>query len=196
VAPAVLGRGLIATELLVVFTPLYLALLLNERVGGDHTDLVGGTALIIGPLPIAGGVVTFALFWLAMRRRGETWGDVGLARPAGWPRTVAMALVISLSVFVAVAFVVNPIIADLDLAPRDMSRFERLQDSLPTLIINIGFMWLTAAFLEELLWRGYLINRLGSWTCSVGTPGSPKDGCCWPVRYCSRCPILPRARRG
>jgi membrane protease YdiL (CAAX protease family) len=42
----------------------------------------------------------------------------------------------------------------------DNSRFDILHGNLPNLILNVVAAWFTAAFLEELLWRGYLMNRL------------------------------------
>jgi hypothetical protein len=41
-----------------------------------------------------------------------------------------------------------------------MSRFDPLRGNLPNLIINVVAMWFTAGFVEEFLWRGYLMNRL------------------------------------
>ena len=47
-----------------------------------------------------------------------------------------------------------------DVVPPDMSRFGVLQGSLPNLILNVVVIWITAGFVEELIWRGYLMNRL------------------------------------
>jgi membrane protease YdiL (CAAX protease family) len=43
---------------------------------------------------------------------------------------------------------------------QELSRFAFLRGDLPNLIINVLAMWFTAGFIEELLWRGYLMNRL------------------------------------
>jgi hypothetical protein len=42
----------------------------------------------------------------------------------------------------------------------DNSRFDILHGNLPNLILNVVAVWFTAAFFEELVWRGYLMNRL------------------------------------
>lgn len=41
-----------------------------------------------------------------------------------------------------------------------MSHFDYLTDNLPTLFVNMVLMWITAGFIEEFLWRGYLVERL------------------------------------
>ena len=41
-----------------------------------------------------------------------------------------------------------------------MSRFNYLEGNLPNLIIQLVIIWITAAFLEEFIFRGYLLNRL------------------------------------
>ncbi len=56
--------------------------------------------------------------------------------------------------------VVNPIVGALGLTDRDLRRLDILEDDAPTLVVNLLVMWITAALLEELLFRGYLINRL------------------------------------
>jgi membrane protease YdiL (CAAX protease family) len=89
------------------------------------------------------------------------WGEFGLARPQSWWRTVLMGLGVALAILGAVTLVINPITRALpSLASRDMSRFAPLEGSLPNLIVNLVGMLITAAFLEEFLWRGYLMKRL------------------------------------
>ena len=83
------------------------------------------------------------------------------ARPKNWLRTVLVSLAVALGILGAVVLVINPMVKAFPNAePRDMSMYSHLTGSLPTLIINVVLMWVTAGFLEELLWRGYLMNRL------------------------------------
>jgi hypothetical protein len=150
-------------EIVVVFAPLYLSLIISESIGSDHVTLGRNIVLLGGPLTFLGLIISLLLFWGAARRRGASWSDFGVTRPKSWLRTVLKSLGVALVVFASVKLVISPItdaLVSMGFEPRDMSRFGYLTGSLPNLIINLVIMWITAAFLEELMWRGYLMNRL------------------------------------
>ena len=155
------NRLAILLEILAVFLPLYMGLIISDRSGSQHIPLGGDLALKGAPVGYLGLIVSLVALWATAKLRGAGWADVGLARPVSWFRTVLMGLAVALAVLGAVVLVINPVINALpNFEPRDMSAFGILTGNLPNLIINIVAMWFTTAFLEELLWRGYLINRL------------------------------------
>jgi membrane protease YdiL (CAAX protease family) len=155
------NRLAILLEIVVVFLPLYLAVFASDMLGSDHVPLGGDVVLLQGPLTYLGMLASLLLLWIASRLRGARWGDFAVTRPENWVRTVFLGLGVALAVLIAVVIVINPIVGALtSLAPRDMSMYGHLAGNLPNLIINVIAMWFTAGFLEELLWRGYLMNRL------------------------------------
>jgi membrane protease YdiL (CAAX protease family) len=155
------SRWAMLLELVLVFSPMTLGLMLSERTGSDQLSLGGEVVLIQGPTAFLGLAISLVFFWAASRLRGVGWGDFGLARPKSWGRTLLISLCVALAVFAAVKVIINPVIGAFpNLQPRDMSRVAPLEGSLPNLIANLVGMYITAAFLEELLWRGYLIERL------------------------------------
>ena len=148
-------------EIAVVFLPLYLGLIISDSAGSDHISLGGSVVLLGGPIAYLGLIISLVFLWAASRLRGAGWGNFGVIRPKSRFRTVLMGLGVALVFFGIVTLIINPILNAIpNLVPRDMSVFDYLTDNLPNLIINLVFMWLTAGFLEELLWRGYLMNRL------------------------------------
>ncbi|MGI9624628.1 MAG: CPBP family intramembrane glutamic endopeptidase [Acidimicrobiales bacterium] len=150
----------IAYELTIVMMPLLAAVFVSDLLESDRTDLPGGVSVIQGPLPFVGLVMTLGLLWHFSTRRGATWADFGAERPESWPRTILTALGVSLGVLAAVVVVINPVLNALSVSERDMTRFDVLYDDLPNLFVNLPIMLITAGFLEEFVFRGYLINRL------------------------------------
>ena len=153
------NRITVAIEIVVVFAPLYLALALSSRVASSIA--VGEQLAILGsPVLYAGVGVTLLFLWIASALRGAGWSEIGANRPRNWLLTIATAPAIAAVVIGAVVLIINPFIRTLGLPARNMSQFEILEGNLPTLLINLPLMWITAGFVEEVLWRGYLMNRL------------------------------------
>jgi membrane protease YdiL (CAAX protease family) len=108
-----------------------------------------------------GLVITLVLLWVFSRIRGASWHYFGLFRPKRWLLTLLQSLGIALVVFLTVRFIINPIMTALPNAGyQDLSRLDYLEGDIPNLIIMLVIIWITAAFLEELLFRGYLMNRI------------------------------------
>jgi hypothetical protein len=148
-------------EIVVVFLPFYLGLAISDRLGSDQTPLVGNVVILGGPIAYLGMIISLLFLWVASRLRGVGWGYFGLTRPKSWFRTILMSLGVTLAVLGTVIFIINPIMNALpNLPPQDRSRFDVLTGSLPNLLIQLVLVWITAAFLEEFMFRGYLMNRI------------------------------------
>ena len=109
--------------------------------------------MLVGPFAVL-AALAFAS-WL-LWRRGVTWESLGFGRPtnpgslAGW--TVALFLV---------EMTVPQLLRGLDLPPQDLSLFADLPgNTAKYLIMLIPVSWGTAAFGEELLYRGFINRRL------------------------------------
>ena len=71
------------------------------------------------------------------------------------------SLGVALAVLLTVKLIIYPLMNAIpDAGFQDLSRFDYLHGDLPNLIIMLVNIWITAAFLEEFLFRGYLMNRL------------------------------------
>ena len=87
-----------------------------------------------------------------------SWSDLGLGKPKNWwqPLLIAAAFYGVVTLFMKYA---APAIIEMGGRPG----FAHLQDipgNLPMLITGLILVWVTAAFLEELIFRAYLINTL------------------------------------
>jgi len=84
-----------------------------------------------------------------------------LIRPKSWFRTVLISLGVALAILGTVIMIINPIMkAFPDLGSQDLSSFDYLSGNLPNLVLQLLNIWITAAFLEEFMFRGYLMKRI------------------------------------
>lgn len=151
----------ILLEIVVVFLPFVLGLIISDRIGPDRISLGGNLVFLGSPITYSGLTISLIFLWIVSRLRGISWRYFGLIRPKSWFRTVLQSLGTALAVFLTVKLIINPMMNVIPNAGyQDLSRFDYLSGDLPNLIIMLVNIWITAAFLEEFLFRGYLMNRL------------------------------------
>lgn len=127
-------------------------------------------------IPISKTPELLLLAWISLRLRKLHWRDVGLSwwksGPSG-PRsqplsgggfspgvtiTVGIGLGALLETFQLV--VTQPILSRLIGRQPDLELFRRLTGNLKMTALFIALSWTLAAFGEEMVWRGYLMNRV------------------------------------
>jgi uncharacterized protein len=101
-----------------------------------------------------------ALGWISLRLRGVGWRGVGFTVPAGWRRAVALGTVAGILLEILSSFVVEPTLARLFGRTPDLSDFRPLVGNATLLVVVLVANWTLAAFGEELVYRGYLMNRV------------------------------------
>ena len=98
--------------------------------------------------------------WLSMWLRRVSWRQVGLARPSSWPRIWGAALLIGLAYDAIDIRIVLPFLHRITGEALDLSALGSLKGNLGNLLLLVAASWLSAALPEELLYRGYLLDRL------------------------------------
>ena len=139
---------------LVAFAPLLTVAVIGEWLG-DGTAL--GSVLINLAYVMSILTATVALKWF-----GSGWREIGLARPASWPKTILLGLgtmVGSLVVVLLLQAVMQNLLAP-EMAPADRSSFNPMVGNLPLFLLMTVAAWTTIAFGEEMMWRAFLINSL------------------------------------
>jgi membrane protease YdiL (CAAX protease family) len=112
-----------------------------------------------GWLPVSSTLYLLPLGWISLRLRGRRWRDVGLAPPASWTRAILVGTVAGLAMEVFSTWVTVPFLSRLTGQPPDLSDFRPLVGNLRLVLIWILPLWL-GSFAEELVHRGYLLNRV------------------------------------
>jgi len=115
-------------------------------------------SLYLGPLAVVASVVIATSF---LRRGGLGWRDLGFRRPRSWMKTIFGALGLYVLLVVTIAFAVMPLLNALQLGRPDLGRMSVVRQSLFLYFVFLGpLAWGTAAFGEELIARGFILNRL------------------------------------
>jgi membrane protease YdiL (CAAX protease family) len=102
----------------------------------------------------------FAVAWVSLHLRHLRWRDIGLRRPEKWLPILGWALLIGIGYQALDTALIVPLLQRLTGESIDLSQFAGLKGNLPALLVFVAISWTEAAFIEELFFRGYLLNRL------------------------------------
>lgn len=99
--------------------------------------------------------------WLWLRKDGAVSAAFNLAAPENWPRTVAQAILVTAAIMLILiggGSLMNAVGLG---APDVVNVINLVRQSPWMLLLWVSLVaWGSAAFGEELLWRGFLIDRL------------------------------------
>lgn len=87
-----------------------------------------------------------------------SWRDLGLVRPTTWWKSIVVAVGTFLAL-VGFSEIVVPILTEVS-GPVETDHFSYLRNNLPELIRLLVVSWAASAFLEEIIFRGFIINSL------------------------------------
>jgi uncharacterized protein len=106
-------------------------------------------------------ILSLLLFaWLSLWLRGKSWSDFGLRKPDSWKKTILYALLVGIVFQAFSLYLFEPILGKLTGDIPDVSVFKTLAGNIPQLIFFLLLSWTFAAFVEEMLYRGYLMHRI------------------------------------
>jgi uncharacterized protein len=117
-----------------------------------------------------------ALGWLSMRLRGQRWRDIGLSFPANWRRLLLIGIAAGIAMELLELFATQPLLVALTGKYPDLSDFHDLIGNVRLLLLLVAGSWIIAGVGEELVWRGYILNRVADllgrrrlgWAMSIG----------------------------
>jgi len=132
---------------------------------GAVGNIIGLSTMSGGAIINLGYVLAIIIGALILRRQGSGWRQIGLAKPASWPKTIFAGIGASIgaiAIFVLTQAIVIGVLIMLGISPPeiDQSRFNPVEGNLPLLLLMIVLAWTTIAFGEELFYRAFLISRM------------------------------------
>jgi len=111
-------------------------------------------------IPISKTPELLLLGWISLRVRKLGWRAVGLTRYRTWPMTIAIGLVLGALLETFQLLVTQPLLARLFGRQPDLELFRMLTGNIKMTLLFIALSWTLAAFGEEMVWRGYVMNRV------------------------------------
>jgi membrane protease YdiL (CAAX protease family) len=118
-----------------------------------------------GPISL---LMTLAILTFYMQSRGLSWADMGLRALPGI-KAKLMVIPLAFLTFLAFAAVIAPVLIGAEVFGWDFlttepagveERWGDVRGNLPMYLLWLMIVWTTAAFGEEMFFRGYLVTRL------------------------------------
>lgn len=107
---------------------------------------------------IFNAAITAAIVYYTKKFIGWTWNDLGLTRSQTWWKFLLVSAAIFLTVVLFAHFIVPVFVAFS--GPTETDYFFPLRQNLPKLLSMLITSWITGAFLQEVVFRAFLINAL------------------------------------
>jgi membrane protease YdiL (CAAX protease family) len=102
----------------------------------------------------------FAFAWLSLRVRKLRWRDVGLSRYRTWKITLLYGVAAGVLLEAFQLFVSQPFLVRVLGKQPDLEVFRALHGNIKWTLLALAGTWTIAAFGEEMVYRGYLMNRV------------------------------------
>ncbi len=112
------------------------------------------------PIPFSKTPFLLALGWLSLWARKISWRRIGLSRYRSWKVTLGTGIGAGLLLEGIELFVSQPLLVKLLGKPSDFEYFRALTGNLKLTLIFLAWTWTLTAFGEEMVYRGYLMNRV------------------------------------
>lgn len=102
----------------------------------------------------------FLIAWISLHLRKVQWKQIGFTRYRTWATTLLLGVACGVVLELFDLFVKQPLLTRLLGKPPDLSNFAAVKGNLRFALVIIALLWVLAAFGEELVYRGYLMNRV------------------------------------
>lgn len=113
----------------------------------------------LGLVPVSKTPYLFLLGWISIRLRGLRWKDVGLKLDQPFLKLLALGVAVGVAMEALELFATQPLLTRIFGQGPDLHQLQRLIGNTQLLILGIVLAWVLAAFGEEAVYRGYLLNR-------------------------------------
>ncbi len=111
-------------------------------------------------IPLSKTPFLLAFAWLSLRARKVRWRDIGLSRFRNWRVTLGAGVGVGLLLEAFQLFISQPLLVRVLRKQPDLELFRALHGNVKWTLVALAGTWTLAAFGEEMVYRGYLMNRV------------------------------------
>jgi membrane protease YdiL (CAAX protease family) len=128
--------------------------------------LIAGELIVLFALcfarvfPFSVQLLLLAFASLSLWLRGLSWRDVGLSSSKSWWKIAVRAVLAAVLISLIANVLVQPFVDRLISRPLNDPRFANLPGNVKVLLGWLAAVWTIVAFGEEMIFRGYLMNRI------------------------------------
>lgn len=134
-----------------------------KRISKIELSLVVASLLIAVALPPIGVLIGFVIvlvYLLVGKGQNEKLKSIGLTAPESWTRTILLSLVFGLLIESSSQIVLNPVIEKLTDSTIDLKAYDGIRNNFLNYLGVLLIGWVVGGFIEEILFRGFLITRI------------------------------------
>jgi membrane protease YdiL (CAAX protease family) len=117
-------------------------------------------ARIIHVFPFSSIAYAFVLVLISLLLRRIGLSGIGLSPPKNWKKVGLLGLGAGIGLQFLSLYGIEPILASITGHLPDLSQFAALKGNSQFLLIWLAISWTVAAFGEEIVYRGYFMNRV------------------------------------
>lgn len=137
----------------------------KQRINLPEVVLALLCLLVILFFPPTGIVVSFVvvlIYLLFGKNRMQKFRSIGFQTPSNMGSAILICLFLGILIEVTSEVFINPLIELGTKSSINLSDFDNVRGNIPHYLIWILLGWVIGGFLEEILFRGFLITRLSS----------------------------------
>jgi len=111
-------------------------------------------------VPGIGILLSLAGIGAALWLKHTTWAGLGFFPQINWLNTVGLGLLLGAGIAILGIILIDPLAEKITGKPHDYSIVEGVRGDPRTLAATVALVWVTVAFIEEILFRGFFMTEL------------------------------------
>lgn len=134
--------------------------------------------IAVPPIGVLISFILVLLYLLIGKDRKEKLKSIGFKSPSDWRRAIILCLLFGILIELSFQTVFNPITQKLTDSDIDLKAFDGIRGNFPNYLAMLVIGWVVGGFIEEILFRGFLITRIskifrnvnvGNWLAILAT---------------------------